>query len=132
VAEHVPPAEHLPLRHPERPPEVVVGFLGLTSASSALLNRVFPAPRFATHSSSTPFGKGLSGTRRVVCFRLSRFFSRMVTTPSARSRSDGNTRTPSDRRAPVWAAKQNIGYPLGLTGRPFTHASRSAISPGQR
>jgi hypothetical protein len=51
----------------------------------------------------------LSGTRRVVFLPRARFFSRTVTTPSARFTSSQRARIISLLRAPVWAAKQNMG-----------------------
>ena len=55
-------------------------------------------------------GLPLNGKRAfVVRVPLTRFFSRMVTIASSRSRSCFRTRSTSLRRAPVWAAKQMAG-----------------------
>src|SRR5262249_19276307 len=101
---------------------------GVIAFPSSLQKSVLPFTRRFIQLASTCLSNGVSGTWRVVSLCLSFFFSRIVTTPCARSTSDGRARTISDRLAPVLAAKQKIGYTHGLTGRAFTHSNNSLIS----
>jgi len=49
------------------------------------------------------FGLELIGTRQVVTFSRTRFFSRMVIIPASKSTSCRSAQSISDRLAPVWA-----------------------------
>jgi hypothetical protein len=63
----------------------------------------------SNQSRRTAARNGDNGTRRVVRFSFARFFSRMSTVSPTKSTSERRERSISLRRAPVWAAKQNIG-----------------------
>lgn len=120
MPQHVVAPQYRPLRPLDRPPEVVVGlvlgdrrgasrFVLLQATRADWQNRAGVSGFAASQSRGTPVSVGDSGTARCDRFPRTRFFSRTVTVPPAKSTSVAAARSISLRRDPVYAANATIG-----------------------